>query len=442
MSKTLLIIQREFLTRVKKKSFILMTILMPFVMAALVVVPIWLATIEDDEQKTVALYDSTNRYAPLFKDDATYRFERTKTPHNPAYYSDTTHIEAVIAITGDLARDPRQVTIFSHKEVPSGLLSYAESVINDQIRRDKLAKSGIEGLDKIIDDVQTEISIPTVKRNAEGEASASNTDIAIAAGFILTFLIYMFVMSYGGMVMSSVMEEKTNRIVELMVSSVKPFQLMMGKIIGISLVGFVQLFIWGVMLGAILYGAGALFGLSGAEGQMMAEGSIMAGSDVATKAMIEAQQSGGSEMLTAMINLPYIEMGLLFVLYFIGGYLLYASFFAAVGASVNEQEDSSQFMMPVILVMIFGMYAAMGSAENTNGPLAFWASIFPLTSPIVMMVRIPFSVPLWQEILSLAILYATALLFVWASARIYRVGILMYGKKPTLKEMIKWMRYK
>ena len=439
MQKTLLIIQREFLNRVKKKSFIILTVLMPFIMAALVFVPIWLSMIEDDEQKAVAISDTTGRYIGQFKTDAAYRFVPVSDPDNPAYYADTTQYEAVIRITADLARQPRGVAIISHKEVSAGLLSYTESVLNEQVRRDKLQRTGIDGLEKIMADLEQEITVPTVKRNAEGDTNSSNTGIAMAAGFLFTFLIYMFVMSYGGMVMQSVMEEKTNRIVELMVSSVKPFQLMMGKIIGISLVGFLQLAIWGVMLAGILFGASVLFGadLSSAGQTGMA---LQGGMGAEAAAM--AVQGGQNEILTAILGLPFGEMGLLFVLYFVGGYLLYASFFAAVGASVNEQEDSSQFMMPVVLIMVFGLYAAMGSVQNTNGPLAFWASMFPLTSPIVMMVRVPFSVPLWEELLSLVLLYATALGSVWFSARIYRVGVLMYGKKPTLKEWFKWIRYR
>ena len=439
MQKTLLIIQREFLNRVKKKSFIILTVLMPFIMAALVFVPIWLSMIEDDEQKAVAISDTTGRYIGQFKTDAAYRFVPVSDPDNPAYYADTTQYEAVIQITADLAEQPRGVAIISHKEVSAGLLSYTESVLNEQVRRDKLQRTGIDGLEKIMADLEQEITVPTVKRNAEGDTSSSNTGIAMAAGFLFTFLIYMFVMSYGGMVMQSVMEEKTNRIVELMVSSVKPFQLMMGKIIGISLVGFLQLAIWGVMLAGILFGASVLFGADlGSAGQtgMALQGSM--GAEAAAMAV----QGEENEILTAILGLPFGEMGLLFVLYFVGGYLLYASFFAAVGASVNEQEDSSQFMMPVVLIMVFGLYAAMGSVQNTNGPLAFWASMFPLTSPIVMMVRVPFSVPLWEELLSLVLLYATALGSVWFSARIYRVGVLMYGKKPTLKEWFKWIRYR
>lgn len=442
MNKLPLIIQREFSTRVKKKSFIVLTILMPFIFAAIIFVPVWLASIEDDEQKAVALYDKTGHYVSGFRDDASYRFVPVSDPDNAAYYADTTHYEAVIAITDDLVRNPKGVTIYSHKEVPMGLLTYVENVLNERIRRDKLAATGIAELDKIIEDVQSEITVPTVKRNAEGDASSSNTGIAMGAGFILTFLIYMFVLSYGGMVMQSVVEEKTNRIVELMVSSVKPFQLMMGKIIGVSLVGFVQLGIWVAMTAVLIIGATALFGLNSTEMQQATQMAQMGGDAVAANMAAASADSTSAEILTSIVNLPILEMIILFVLYFVGGYLLYASFFAAVGASVNEAEDSSQFMLPVVIIMLFGLYAAMFSVENTNGPLAFWASLFPLTSPIVMMVRIPFSVPLWQEILSLVLLYATALLFVWISARIYRVGILMYGKKPTLKEMMRWMRYK
>ena len=215
---------------------------------------------------------------------------------------------------------------------------------------------------------------------------------------------------------------------------------MMGKIIGIALVGFLQLAIWGSMLAIILTVVSVCFGAPVVTDA--AAGGGMMGQDVTGSAAAIAAASEGDGLVAALLNLPYLELGVLFVLYFIGGYLLYASFFAAVGASVNEQEDSSQFIMPVMLIMVFALYAAMGSAQNTDGPLAFWASLFPLTAPIVMMVRIPFGVPLWQELLSVGLLYATALGFVWLSAKIYRVGILMYGKKPTIKEMIKWVRYK
>ena len=437
MSKIWIIIQREFMTRVKKKSFILLTILMPFIFAALIMVPLMLATIEGDEQKTVMVVDKTGRYVGSLKSTANYAFVPTA-DNKDEFYTEDSEVEAVVQITADLAQNPKAVTIYSPREVKAELLSYVETCLGEQVRREKLSAYNIPELETIIADIQTDFHVATVKRNAEGDETSSNTYIAMTAGFIFTFLIYMFVMSYGGMVMQSVMEEKTNRIVELMVSSVKPFQLMMGKIIGVALVGFVQLAIWGVMLSIILVVCGSVFGLSTAPAVP-----AVAGADAQMAAM--AQQAGGgeaAEIMSALMGLPYAELGIMFVLYFVGGYLLYASFFAAVGASINAQEDSSQFIMPVVLIMVFGLYAAMYSVENTNGPLAFWASIFPLTSPIVMMVRIPFGVPWWEEVLSLGLLFATSMAFVWISARIYRVGILMYGKKPSLREMLKWVRWR
>ena len=437
MSKIWIIIQREFMTRVKKKSFILLTILMPFIFAALIVVPLMLATIQGDEQKTVMVVDKTGRYVGSLKSTPNYAFVPTA-DNKDEFYTEDSEVEAVVQITADLAKNPKAVIIYSPREVKAELLSYVETCLGEQVRREKLSAYNIPELETIIADIQTDFHVATVKRNAEGDETSSNTYIATTAGFIFTFLIYMFVMSYGGMVMQSVMEEKTNRIVELMVSSVKPFQLMMGKIIGVALVGFVQLAIWGVMLSIILVVCGSVFGLSTAPAVP-----AVAGADAQMAAM--AQQAGGgeaAEIMSALMGLPYAELGIMFVLYFVGGYLLYASFFAAVGASINAQEDSSQFIMPVVLIMVFGLYAAMYSAENTNGPLAFWASIFPLTSPIVMMVRIPFGVPWWEEVLSLGLLFATSMAFVWISARIYRVGILMYGKKPSLREMLKWVRWR
>ena len=437
MNKIWIIIQREFMTRVKKKSFILLTILMPFIFAALIMVPLMLATIEGDEQKTVMVVDKTGRYVGSLKSTPNYAFVPTA-DNKDEFYTEDSEVEAVVQITADLAKNPKAVTIYSPREVKAELLSYVETCLGEQVRREKLSAYNIPELETIIADIQTDFHVATVKRNAEGDETSSNTYIAMTAGFIFTFLIYMFVMSYGGMVMQSVMEEKTNRIVELMVSSVKPFQLMMGKIIGVALVGFVQLAIWGVMLSIILVVCGSVFGLSTAPAAP-----AVAGADAQMAAM--AQQAGGgeaAEIMSALMGLPYAELGIMFVLYFVGGYLLYASFFAAVGASINAQEDSSQFIMPVVLIMVFGLYAAMYSAENTNGPLAFWASMFPLTSPIVMMVRIPFGVPWWEEVLSLGLLFATSMAFVWISARIYRVGILMYGKKPSLREMLKWVRWR
>lgn len=430
MNNLLLVVQREFSVRVRKKSFILLTLLTPLLFAALVFVPFWFATIKNGTQKAVGVDDQTGLYFRHFRSDAAYRFVSVPNGRDKQLYADDSPYEAVIVIGGRLADTPKAVTVYSRNEVPSGLLSNVRNTLNDCLRQEKLQDAGIPNLDKIIDDVEATVDVTTMKCNAEGDTSLSSSDVAVAAGFVLTFLIYLFVMTYGALVMQGVMEEKTNRIIELIVSSVKPFQLMMGKIIGVALVGLVQLAIWGILFAALVTAGGAIAGVS-VTGMTQAA----AGSSPETNSL-------ANETLTALLNLPLAEMGVCFVFYFVGGYLLFASLFAAIGAAVNESEDASQFMLPIIMVMMFGLYAALGSVDNTDGPLAFWASFIPLTSPMTMMVRIPFHVPLWQELLSLALLYGTALALIWMSGRIYRVGILMYGKKPTLREMARWIRSK
>lgn len=442
------------MTRVKKKSFIILTILMPFLMVAMVSVPVLLGMIKSDEKKDVVVLDQTGRYAQLFYDAQSidslaaegYNFVPATAPladyQKAAAEGDVT----VVSITDDLTEHPEAVKIYSGGEVQHDLQRYVEDILGDKIRKDKLAAYDIPELEAAIDNIQQTFTVSTVKWNKDGDETSSSTAIAIALGMISAFLIYMFVLAYGAMVMQGVMEEKTNRIIEVLVGSVKPFDLMMGKIIGIMLVGFTQLLIWGTMVVALIMILGLSFGgpsmptadiaanLSPEQAAALAE----TGQQAAMQAM---QDSPVQEFLTTLSNLPIVEIGILFVLYFLGGYILYSSFYAAIGAAVNSQEDSSQFMMPMMIVMVFSMYAAMGSMENTDGPLAFWASLFPLTSPIVMMVRLPFGVPLWQEALSLVLLFATSIFFVWIAAKIYRVGILMYGKKPTVKDLWQWLRF-
>lgn len=432
MKKILIIIQREFLHRITKKSFIILTVLMPFIMAATVFVPVWLAMVESDGTKQVVVIDETGKYFPLFRNTESYYFVPALSM-KPEFRSDTTDVSAVVMITDDLIKNPSAATIYSRKEVPASLSDLVNNVLNEQIRHDKLENYHIPQLEDIMKDFDTSYSVRTVKWADDGTASESNAFVAMMSGMMLTFLIYMFIMVYGGMVMQSVMEEKTNRIVELVVSSVKPIQLMIGKIIGIGLVGIVQLCIWGVMLLVILGVAGAAFGYSALQ------------SPDAVQTMMSATAPVDEEtasLLVALYNIDFVKLSVFFILNFIGGYLIYASIFAAIAASVNEQEDSQQFMLPVTLLMVFAMYAAIASADNPDGPLAVWCSMIPFTSPVVMMVRLSFDAPVWQLVLSLAILYGSALGLIWAAGKIYRVGILMYGKKPSLREMCRWMFYK
>ncbi len=437
MSKILIIIRREFLFRVKKKSFILLTLFMPFLFAALIFVPLSLSSIKDNSQQQVGVVDKTGLYTDIFQSNERFAFVLLADT-TADLRADDNPLKAVVYISDTLSTHPDALRIYSSEEVSSELLMWVQNTINEKVRSDKLLSYHVDGLPEIIADVSNQVDVTTVKWSEDGTEHQSSTFVAVAAGMLLTLLIYLFVMTYGAMVMQSVLEEKTGRVVELMVSSVHPFQLMMGKMVGIALVGFLQMVIWAVLLSVMIYVGNILWGVAPTMGVHTPPGVDASAIAAATP----AANSEVAEIMAALMGLPYCELGIMFVLYFVGGYLLYASFFAAAGASVSAQEDTAQFTMPLILLMLFALYAAMYSIENTNGPLAFWASLFPLTSPIVMMVRIPFGVPLWQEALSLVLLYGTAVLTVWIGAKIYRIGILMYGKKPSLRELARWIKEK
>ena len=423
-NKIWLVVQREFATRARKKSFIIMTILMPFLMAGLIFLPLLLSLIKDSEQRTVAVVDNSGLYSSAIKSNEQYLFVPTE-EMTPDLRSDSTDVYAVVNITGDLVEHPTKAAIYSRQEVPSDLRDYVNSALTEAVRQEKFRRYNIPELNNIIDDIQQTVDVATVRWTDEGEQE-SLTDVATLVGMILTFLIYMFVLSYGAMVMQSVLEEKTNRIVEVMVSSIKPLQLLFGKIIGVGLVGLFQMLIWGLLLSSIV---GIITAVTG----------IDVGADPAAAAA--ATDDGAMELFNQLATLPIAEIVILFVLYFIGGYLLYASMLAAFGAAVNDQQDSGQFMMPVMLVMVFAFYAGFYGAQNPEGPLAFWTSFIPFTSSIVMMVRIPFGVPFYQIAISVATLYATVFAMLWVSAKIYRIGILIYGKKPSFKDFYKWHRY-
>ena len=434
MNKILIVIEREFSTRIRKKSFILLTILMPFLVIGVICLPILLAGLDSNKEIKVAVIDHTGQYAPILKDNGNLRFVPLA-QMDDSLKKDKSSFSAVILISKDLSADSTGATIYSHKEVPAELTSYFNRTISDHIRDTRITQYQIPQLNQIISKCRVDYTVRTIKWTDEGEENLSSSEIAGLIGMLLTLLIYMFVLSYGGMVMQGVCEEKANRIMEIMVSSVKPFQLMMGKIIGVALVGIIQFAIWSVLIGIGMTIIGLFTGQQPDVAQTAELNQFMS-SD------IPMPNSPASEIMQIMQGINFGEILTMFVLYFLGGYLLFASFFAAIGASINEQSDSSQFMTPIVIIMIFSLYAGMFSINNPDGPLAMWCSLIPITSPIVMMVRLPFGVPAWQLILSLVLLYATAIGVVALSAKIYRVGILMYGKKPTFKEMMKWIKFK
>lgn len=439
MNKIGLIVKREYLRRVSKKSFLVITFLAPFLFAALVFVPLWLSGIKGNEAKKVAIIDATGKYAPLFQNTDEYIFINTNGNLDQYRYDQNKEIFAILNITGDLLENPNAAALYSEKQIPIGLKQEIDNILSKNLRDEKLASFNIPNLNKIIEDSKIKFDIKTVKWDTEGNEKSTSAAVASIVGMMLTLIIYMFIMFYGAMVMQGVMEEKTNRIIEVIISSVKPFDLMMGKIIGIGFVGLTQVFLWGILTTVLV--SGTLLFLGGGTSP-----------DDLMNAQMAAQNIGGamtvqsSEMQTQIqevINsINFTEIGVCFVLYFIGGYTLYAALFAAIGSALEQQEDTQQFMMPIIILMVFSLYAGVYSMNNPDGPLAVWCSFIPFTSPIVMMVRLPYDIPIWEILVSVGLLFATSLFIVWGSSKIYRVGILMYGKKPSLKELIKWTRYK
>ena len=408
MHKIGLIIKREYTFRICKKSFILLTLLTPFLFAALVFVPMWLASLGEEENSVVAIIDDTGKYAPLFQSTEAYTFLPVEGSMAMYRERENKEIYAFLHIADDLARNSGAAVLYSSRQVPRSLV--------------------VPHIDRVIQVVRSEFHVRTVKWGDEGEATTTHSfEVASVLGLLATLLIYMFITMYGSMVMQGVMEEKTNRIIEVMVSSVKPFDLMMGKIIGIGLVGLTQVLLWGILTVAIV-AFGQLF--IGNTEVMLDTGALSSGATLAS----ESQVRMAFEQLLA---LPWLKIIISFLLYFVGGYVLYAALFAAIGSALSQPEDSQQF---ITILMLFSLYAGIYGIENPDGPLAFWASLVPFSSPMVMMMRLAFDVPLWQLLVSLALLALMAVAAVALSAKVYRVGILMYGKKPTLRELWRWTK--
>jgi ABC-2 type transport system permease protein len=413
-SKIRIVIQREYLTRVKKKSFIFMTILMPVLFVGLSMATFFLAMVNEGKAKVIVVIDETGEYFPVLKSADRYQFIESKTGFQEFRKNSDESVYATLVITDDLLKNPDAITLYSSKPVVGSVEDAVTSTLNSYLSDKKLESYNIPNLKQIIDDSKIQLKLKSVKWDDETEKEMQTSSKAASViGMVFTFLIYMFIMAYGSIVMQGVMEEKTNRIVEVIVSSVKPFDLMMGKLAGIGLVGLTQFGIWALLLLGVQ--AGAFLFFDNSEVFHFINNSLGA------------------------INI--VELSLYFILFFIGGYLIYASLFAAIGAIINSPEDAQQYIMPITILIIFALYTGIYSAQNPDGPLAFWTSLFPFTSPIVMMVRIPYGVSWWELLLSIALLLGSVFLVIKIVAKIYRVGILMYGKKPTYRELAKWLKF-
>ncbi len=431
MSVLTLIIKREFLSKVRNKSFIVMTFLSPLILAGVVALITYLATLKADVRQ-IAIHDETGLFYPDFVSNEEYAYaDRSQTPLEVLRkdVADSRY-EGVLYIpkTTDAQSLESQIRYISDDSPGIGFISSVENTIANKLTHQNYQKASLDTA--LIHRAQANVDLRLEKASGEQSLKGLN-EIKIAIGGAFGYLIMMFIIIYGNMVMRSVIEEKTNRIVEIIISSVKPFHLMMGKIVGTSLAGVLQFFIWAVIGLGMMFAGSALLGIDSTQ-------------TVSPEALAAAQKESGDLALyvAELWELPIALMITSFIVFFIGGYFLYSSLYAAIGAAVDNETDSQQFLLPIIMPLMLGVYVGFFTVINDpHGTVATVFSMIPFTSPIVMLMRIPFGVPIWQVLLSMAILFATFLGVVWFAARIYRVGILMYGKKPSYRELIKWIKY-
>jgi len=451
MNKTAIIIRREYLTRVRKKSFLIMTFLTPFLMALLLIIPALVMTNEDKEFKKIAVIeDGSDLFVNVIPDTRDTEFEYlqgVKLNDIKNNFSELGYY-GVLYISPDLVANPDAIQLLSRKQPPIGLLDHISGSLEKEIERQKLLAYNIEDLDEILRAINSSVRIQTIKIDETGSARETSTDIAMALAYIGGFLMYMLVFMFGAMVMRGVIEEKTSRIVEVIVSSVKPVQLMLGKIIGVALVGLTQFALWVVLTLALVLIVKANVLPEGTMEQLQqlpqsfaeADQAMAAGSETTT--MTAEEFTMFQKIFAGALNMPWGLIIFSFVFYFLTGYLLYASLFAAIGSAVDNETETQQFMLPVTIPIILALVVAMGTMQNPESSLSFWFSIIPLTSPIVMIARIPFDVPPWEIALSMGLMILTIVGTIWMAAKIYRTGILMYGKKTSYKEIWKWLTYK
>ncbi|MAY83956.1 MAG: ABC transporter permease [Flavobacteriales bacterium] len=444
MNKISLIIQREYTSRVKKKSFIVMSILGPLLIASILVVPIWLST-QDEDSQLVEVVDESGLFINQFEntDEVEFQYEFRSLAEAQKGLNDGGPYTAVLHIPKVVVSLPKTVQLF-YKDKPKGSsINFMEDQIAKVIESKKLEDLHGLTLDQI-SGLRPDVQIVSNKMTSDGESEETAGGLALGVGFVLAFFIYFFIFLFGVQVMRGVIEEKTSRIVEVIISSVKPFQLMMGKIIGIALVAVTQFLIWVVLSTVLITGAQSFF----AEDLKKAQTEQVKQMEQFSPEIKEAMEEESAEVGLAQrlndrlgrINFPLILSCFLF--YFLGGYLLYGSLFAAIGSAVDNETDTQQFMLPVTIPLIISIVIAQVVIENPDGQLAFWSSIIPLTSPIIMMIRIPVGVDTWELLLSMGLLIATFIGTTWLAARIYRTGILMYGKKVNFKEIGKWIFYR
>tara|TARA_R110000850_G_scaffold277086_1_gene422311 strand:- start:35800 stop:37134 length:1335 start_codon:yes stop_codon:yes gene_type:complete len=431
MKNLKLIIKREFLARVKNKSFLLMTILSPLIFVGMIFLVVFLSSLNNEEIRVVSVLDESNSLMESLEDTENLKFksltdvtlEEAKLLSNESNH----HGLLYIPLSNNFQEYENSVQFFTEESPNINVIQYIEKSLNTQLTNLKLMQEGVDLVK--IDASKTNVDIKIENFQGQQTSKMSSWIKAIFGG-AAGYLLMMFIIIYGNMVMRSVIEEKTNRIIEIIISSVKPFVLMMGKIIGTTLAGITQFAIWVILGGILLFIATAVFDLQ------------LDTSSMPSQEMVDSNMSGLQVILYDIARLPVGTLLVSFLLFFIGGYFLYSSIYAAIGAAVDNETDTQQFLFPIIIPLMLAMYVGFFAViENPHGTVAVVFSHIPLTSPIVMLMRIPFGVPWWEILISIVVLFATFALVVWFAAKIYRVGILMYGKKPTYKELYKWLKY-
>lgn len=415
-----IVIMREYLERVKRKSFIISTLVVPLLMIAMMFAPALIMLFSESESKTVAVIDETGILAARLKSNDEIKFVFTgdesidEARTNDGY-------DAILVLGSKAIEKPQDaVILYSHGSLTMVSDSYISGQVCDAIEDVRLKAYNIENLEKILREVKVDITMPIIDIDKE-EDTATSSVLSYILALVMDMMLYMFILIYGQMVMTSIIEEKTNRVLELVVSSVKPQWLMLGKIIGVGLVAITQILIWTGILGLC-----SSFALP-----MMA---------AMPEAATEPEFAG---IIAQLSDIGFIiSLAVYMLLFFIGGYLFYSAIFAAIGSAVDNIQDASQLTSIATMPVIIGIIASMSVINNPTSDMAFWLSVIPFTSPMTMMSRLPFGVPAWEIIVSLVVLYISFMLLIWVCAKIYRVGIFMYGKKPTLVEIIRWARYK
>lgn len=414
------IIAREYLERVKRKSFIISTILMPLFMVGLMLLPALIAIFQTPEEKLIAVVDDSGVIARTLQNGDETKFVTVNKPMadllgNEDYYG-------ILSIGSDIIENPSNVTLYTHSASSMSLENYISGQIKETVESVRLRKYNIDNLPEILAAVNADVKLQTFRIDEGDEASETSSTLSYLIGIIMSFMLYMFILIYGQMVMTSIIEEKNNRVLEIVVSSVKPTYLMLGKILGIGAVAVTQILIWLAIVMSFTYWVMPSL-MSG----------IAAGTNDPELMAAIGKLSDGSYVLSLFVYL---------LLFLVGGYLFYSSIYAAIGSAVDNIQDASQLTTIAVLPIILGMVLSPSVVSDPMSTYATWVSIIPFTSPMVMMARIPFGIPFWEIAVSIVLLYLTFLFMIWLAAKIYRVGIFMYGKKPNLTELIRWARYK